>query len=405
MTGRIDDPIGAFVDHGPGRIEGSGQGPLAGLTFAVKDLFHIAGYVTGGGSPDWLRAHGPATHTATAVDRLLEAGADMIGKTVCDELFYSFSGANAHYGTPVNVRAPGRVPGGSSSGSAAAVAAGLCDFALGSDTGGSIRLPASFCGIFGLRPTHGRVDMTHTMSMAPSFDAGGWFADDAELYRVIGAVLLDGDGDRTPVTRVLIADDAFDHADPAVAAVLRGYLSRVSDALPATEAATIATFGWEAARECFRTLQAGETWRTFGDWIEANHPALGPGIKERYAWAAMVGREDIARAEATRETIVESLEAKLTPGTLVCLPTAASLPARLNASDDELATFRMGTIPLISLSGLSGLPQISIPAATLDGCPVGLSFLGWSGSDEALLDLAVTLDPFRGSNGELSAPV
>ena len=398
MTKRIADPIGAFVDHGPARIEGSGRGPLAGLTFAVKDLFHIAGYVTGGGSPDWLRTHDPAARTATAVTRLLEAGADMIGKTVCDELFYSFSGANAHYGTPENLRAPGRIPGGSSSGSAAAVAAGLCDLALGSDTGGSIRLPASFCGIFGLRSTHGRVDMSHTMSMAPSFDVGGWFADDAELYRSIGAVLLDGDGDRTPVSRVLIAEDAFDHADPAVAEVLRDYFSRASDSLPNTESAMIAPFGWQTALNCIRTLQAGETWRTFGDWIEANRPALGPGIKERYAWASRVGTDDIAREEATRKIIVETLQAQLGPGTLICLPTAASLPARLDASDDEMETFRMGTVPLISLSGLSGLPQISIPAATLDGCPVGLSFLGWRGSDEVLLDLAVTLDPYRVSN-------
>ena len=182
--------------------------------------------------------------------------------------------------------------------------------------------------------------------------------------------------------------------------MLRDYLTRVSESLPGTEAATIATFGWEVALDCFRTLQAGETWRTFGDWIEANRPALGPGIKERYAWAAMVGRGDIARAEATRQTIVETLQAQLTPGTLVCLPTAASLPARLDASDDEMETFRTGTVPLVSLSGLSGLPQISTPAATHDGCPVGLSFLGWPGSDEALLDLAVTLDPFRGSNGK-----
>ncbi len=401
MSARIDDPIGAFVDHGPARIDGSGRGPLAGLTFAVKDLYHIAGFVTGGGSPDWLRTHGPATHTATAVTKLLEAGADMIGKTVCDELFYSFSGANAHYGTPVNVRAPNRVPGGSSSGSAAAVAAGLCDFALGSDTGGSIRLPASFCGIYGLRPTHGRIDMTHTMDMAPSYDTGGWFADDAELYRAVGQVLLDGNGDRTPVFRVLIADDAFDHAEPAVAAVLRDYLSRASKSLPSTEPATIATFGWRAALDCFRTLQAAETWGNYGDWIEANRPSLGPGIKERYAWAAKVGRDQIAEAEATRKSIVATLRSHLVPGTLICLPTAATLPARLDASDDDLESFRMGTVPLVSLSGLSGLPQISIPAATLDGCPVGLSFLGWSGSDEALLDLAVTLDPFRASNDEL----
>ncbi len=391
MSARIDDPIGAFVDHGPGRIEGSGEGPLAGLTFAVKDLYHIEGHVTGGGSPDWLRAHEPATGTATAVTKLLDAGADMIGKTVCDELFYSFSGANAHYGTPTNVRAPGRVPGGSSSGSAAAVAAGLCDFALGTDTGGSIRLPASFGGIYGLRPSRGRVDMTHTMDMAPSYDVGGWFADDAELYRTVGGVLLGGDRDRTPVSRVLIADDAFDFADEAIAGVLRDYVDEITPALPPMEPASIAPFDWSAVRECFRALQAAETWNTYGAWIEANSPALGPGIKERYAWAATVGPADVASALAKREEIVANLRSRIVPGTLVCLPTAATLPARLDAADDELEAFRTRTVPLVSLSGLSGLPQISIPAASHDGCPVGLSFIGWPNADEVLLDLAVSL--------------
>ena len=280
MTAAIDDPIGAFVAHGPGRIKGSGRGPLAGLSFAVKDLYDVEGFVTGGGSPDWLAAHRPATDTAAAVVKALDAGADMIGKTVCDELFYSFTGANAHYGTPRNVRARARLPGGSSSGSAAAVAAGCCDFALGSDTGGSIRLPASFCGLYGLRPSHGRIDMTHTMSMAPSLDVGGWFADDAALYRTVGAVLLDGAGDRTPVSRVLIADDAFDHADPAVARVLRAYLARLWQALPGTESAAIAPFGWDAAQACFRTLQAGETWRSFFPWL--SFPFRRPLCMTRY---------------------------------------------------------------------------------------------------------------------------
>jgi len=184
-------------------------------------------------------------------------------------------------------------------------------------------------------------------------------------------------------------------ADPAIAEVLRAYLARASDTLPDTETTTIAPFGWDTAKECFRTLQAGETWRTYGAWIEANRPALGPGIKERYAWASTVGADDMARAASVRESIVANLRSLIKPGTLVCLPTAASLPARLDASDDELEAFRAGTVALVCLAGLSGLPQISIPAATLDGVPVGLSFLGWAGSDEALLDLAVTLAAFR----------
>ncbi|MGI9378786.1 MAG: amidase family protein, partial [Methyloligellaceae bacterium] len=145
---RADDKIGAMVAHGPDYISGKENGSLSGLTFAVKDLFDIAGYPTGGGSPEWLASHDPADQTSPLVTALLDAGADCIGKTVCDELFYSFVGVNVHYGTPININSPGRVPGGSSSGSSAATAAGLCDFAIGSDTGGSVRIPASFCGVF-----------------------------------------------------------------------------------------------------------------------------------------------------------------------------------------------------------------------------------------------------------------
>ncbi len=172
-------------------VRGAADGPLVGLTAAVKDMYDIAGARTGGGSPDWLAAHAPAATTATAVRKLIDAGATIIGKTICDEFFYSVSGANAHYGTPANPRAPGRMPGGSSSGSAAATAAGACDFALGSDTGGSIRIPASFCGLYGIRPTHGRIDLSGAMAMAPSFDVGGWFANGPGLLGKVGHVLLE----------------------------------------------------------------------------------------------------------------------------------------------------------------------------------------------------------------------
>src|SRR5512132_4449005 len=177
----------AFVPHDlAAPIAGAAQGPLAGLTGAVKDMYDIAGTRTGGGSPDWLDAHPPASAHAAAVRRLLEGGATVIGKTVCDEFFFSVTGANAHYGTPVNPRAPGRLPGGSSAGSAAATAAGACDFAIGSDTGGSVRIPAALCGVYGIRPTHGRVDMSGAMPMAPTFDTAGWFAPGPGLLRNIG---------------------------------------------------------------------------------------------------------------------------------------------------------------------------------------------------------------------------
>src|SRR5215210_8741778 len=181
----MTDDLGAFVPGGRFRIAGRPGGALAGLTFAAKDLFDVAGRPTGGGNPDWGRAHPVPARHAWAVQTLLDAGADLIGKTITDEVSLGILGENPFEGTPVNPRAPDRVPGGSSAGSAAAVAGGICDFALGTDTGGSVRVPASFCGLYGIRPTHGRLDLTGMMVQAPSSDTTGWFARDAETFALV----------------------------------------------------------------------------------------------------------------------------------------------------------------------------------------------------------------------------
>ena len=207
------DPYNAFCTQPPIRIEGAPKGPIAGLTFAVKDLFDFAGHVTGAGNPDWQRTHEPARITAVVVERLVSAGATALGKTHTDELSRGIFGENAHFGTPVNPRAPGRVPGGSSSGSAAAVAGELTDFALGTDTGGSVRVPASFCGIYGIRPTHGRLPLTGVVGQAPSFDTVGWFARDPNLLARVGAVLFGKEIAATLPNRLVIAEDAFAIAD------------------------------------------------------------------------------------------------------------------------------------------------------------------------------------------------
>src|SRR6185503_7830288 len=203
------------------------EGPLSGLTFGAKDIYDIAGHKTGFGSPDWLRTHPAATRTAPTVQRLLKAGADMVGRTHTDEMTFSLNGENAHYGTPVNVNAPGRIPGGSSSGSASAVAGGLVDFALGSDTGGSVRAPASFCGIYGLRPTHGRISLEGACPLASSFDTAGWFARDADVMERVGAVLLREERDSTLPRGLLVAEDAFELAGPEATAALQRGLERV----------------------------------------------------------------------------------------------------------------------------------------------------------------------------------
>ena len=385
-----------FVPHDlKAPVEGAASGPLAGLTAAVKDMYDIAGARTGGGNPEWLAAHEPATRQAAAVARILDAGATVVGKTICDEFFYSVTGANAHYGTPVNIRAPGRLPGGSSAGSAAATAAGACDFALGSDTGGSVRVPASFCGLYGLRPTHGRVDLTGAMAMSPSFDVAGWFAGSPGVFRKVGSVLLDGSGDTARVGELIVAEDAFAEADPGVQRMLHRSLARMSGALPRARHERIAPESLDAWFEIFRILQAREIWKVYGAFVERHKPKLGPGISDRFAFAATVSAGDAAVANEKRVEASRHLHARLRPGTIMALPAAPCIAPPIDISADDQA-FRRRTFRLTSIAGLAGLPQVVIPAGTVSGCPVGLSFIGWERSDEILLDLAVTLARFAG---------
>ncbi|MFZ0888721.1 MAG: amidase family protein, partial [Candidatus Binataceae bacterium] len=182
----VRDTLGAFCAHASLRIEGARGGPLAGLTFAAKDLFDVAGYACCFGNPDWLRTHAPARRSAPAIRMLLAAGATLVGKTLTDELAFSVAGENIHYGTPLNPRAPERTCGGSSCGSASAVAGALVDFALGTDTGGSVRVPAAFCGLYGMRPSHGRVPIEGVIAHVPSADTVGWMAPDAEMLGRVG---------------------------------------------------------------------------------------------------------------------------------------------------------------------------------------------------------------------------
>ncbi len=381
-----------FVPHNiDAPIVGAAIGPLEGLTAVVKDMYDIAGYQTGGGNPEWLAAQKPASKHASAVAKILAAGATIIGKTICDEFFYSVSGINAHYGTPPNIRAPGRSPGGSSSGSAAACGANVCDFALGSDTGGSVRIPASFNGVYGLRPTHGRVDLAGAMAMAPSFDVAGWFANGPGVLRRVGTVLLQGRAVKARATSLVVAKDAFAQADAEVAALCRKFLDRGTALLPARVEETIAPAGFDTWREAFRVVQAKEVWDTFGAFITKTKPKLGPGIKERMDFAASVSSE---QAQQSREIVAGArahILAHLPRGTIMALPTAPSIAPLLSATGEALETFRVRTMRLTCIAGIGGLPQISIPVGTVAGCPAGLSLIGWPGADEVLLDVACEL--------------
>ena len=390
----MNEPLyrSAFVPHDiAAPIKGAPTGPLAGLTAAVKDMYDVVGTRTGNGSPTWLEMHQPATKNAAAVQRILDAGATIVGKTVCDEFFYSVAGANAHYGTPVNPRAPGRLPGGSSSGSASAVASGACDFALGSDTGGSVRIPASFNGLYGLRPTLRRVDATGATEMAPSFDTPGWFSAGPGLLRALGTVLLDKNGMPGHIDRVIVLEDAFSEADEAVADLLRSAIEMMATDLPLIEHARIAPQGFDPWREAFRVVQAFETWQSFGVFIQQHKPEPGPGIRERLEAASRV---TAAEANAARAIVAEArahVRRVVMPGTLLAMPTAPCIAPLVDGSAADMDKFRTRVMRLTCTAGVAGLPQVNLPAGTLDGCPVGLSFIGWWGGDEALLDLACVL--------------
>lgn len=388
----------AFVPHDLTRpIAGAARGPLAGLTAAIKDMFDVKGERTGGGNPTWLAATKPAPRHAVAVKRVLAAGATIVGKTVCDEFFFSVTGANAHYGTPANPRAPGRLPGGSSAGSAAATAAGACDFALGSDTGGSVRVPGALCGIYGIRPSHGRVNPAGAMSMAPSFDSIGWFAATPGVFARIGPVLLGGKGRRATVKRVALATDAWAQADAAVAEALRAFLGRAASALPALDDAVVAPDGTVAWRNAFRIIQGREIWAIYGEWLERHQPALGPGIKERLAFAATVTAEQARDARRVMAAARKEIRAHVPPGTVLCLPTVPCVAPNTDADAATLDDFRTRVMALTCIAGMAGLPQVTIPAAQAGGLPAGLSFIGWHGGDETLLALALRLAPYCGA--------
>jgi amidase len=381
-----------FVPHDiKAPIKGAGTGPLAGLTAVVKDMYEIAGERMGCGIPEWFANAKPAARNCPPVQKILDAGATIIGKTICDEFFYSGTGINPHYGMPVNSRAPGRIPGGSSAGSAAACGAGLCDFALGSDTGGSIRMPASFNGVYGLRPTPERIEHSGVADMAPSFDVPGWFASTPGVFRRVGAVLLNEQSVAAKLERVVVLEDAFAETDSEVADLVRTVLEFMSDDLPSITHGKIAPDGFDPWREAFRIVQAYETWQTFGAFVTKHQPKIGPGVRERMAFAATVTKEQADAARAIYMKGREHIREIAKPGTILALPTAPTIPPLADTPAAGLDDFRTRVMRLVATSSISGLPQMSMPAGTVQGCPVGLSFIGWAGGDETLLDLACEL--------------
>ncbi len=391
---------GAFVQ--PVELEPTGSGPLDGLSFGVKDLIDLGGYVTGGGNPDWAKTHPPAAVNAVCVDQLLAAGAACIGKTICDELAFSLDGENFFFGTPLNPRAPDRVPGGSSSGSASAVACGLADFALGTDTGGSVRVPASNCGVYGLRPSHGLISVAGVMPFAPTFDTVGILARNVNILTQAAAVLLSFEVPASaPVKALHVLREAWDLCDPEVSAALAGPMGRLRECFgPKVRETSLREIegesrdpGLTAWYDTYCTLQWGEIWSCLGGWVKAAKPAFGPRTGVNFELARTLDRRKIGAAQRRREDYCRRLAAFLGPHDLLCLPTTPALAPLKNTLGDNRADQSQGTyyaraLSLTSIAGLGRLPQVTLPLGNAGGVPLGLSLLAAHGRDAFLLAAA-----------------
>jgi len=384
----MTDSLNAFVSGPRCHIAGHPGGALAGLTFAVKDLIDVAGILTGGGTPDWPTGRTVPTAQAWVVERLLAAGASIIGKTITDEVSLGILGENAHDGTPLNPAAPDRVPGGSSSGSASAVAGGACDFALGTDTGGSVRVPASFCGLYGIRPTHGRLDFTGITVQAPDSDTVGWFARNPDLTARVGETLFGAPCPRTLPTQLIVATDAFGLADPDVAAALQPMVHRLAALLGHRTEAIMAPPGLTTWQQAQRTLQSSQSLQTFTPWLDRQNPRLAFNVARGLVLASLITDADRTRAALIRLEARARLRHLLQPGTILCLPTTPFAAPLRGLPLSTLNFLRERMSCLTSHGGLTGVPQVNLPGATVSGAPIGLSIVGAPGTDLELLAIA-----------------
>jgi len=366
------------------------SGTLSGLTFGVKDLIDIAGYKTGGGNPTWEKSHPSAVCHAICVEQLLSHGATCKGKTALDELAFSGLGENFFYGTPLNPKAPDRIPGGSSSGSASAVACGLIDFALGTDTGCSVRIPASYCGIVGFRPSHGRISLAGVLPLAPSFDTVGVLAKTEKICARVAKVLLASELNIGAVKEILILTDAFSMAEEEVRSALDPILKSIRTHYPCRQVSLEEILGpqvtFDRLRQIYRLLQWAEIWSNLGAWIEDVNPSFGPGIAANFALSKNCDRTQIAETTQNRAIIKNRLNSLLGIHSLLCIPTSSLLaPKKGSVLVCNSDSFYYKAPSYTSLASLACLPQLTLPYGySQEGVPVGISFLASSGNDEIL---------------------
>ncbi|MET8795661.1 amidase family protein [Nocardia sp. NPDC004568] len=383
MTGLAAQPA---LDTSVWRVTGAplvaatAPGPLSGAAVAVKDLYAVAGFRVGAGVPAYRREQVAAPRHADAVARLLAAGAQIRGIAQTDEFAYSLTGGNGGSGMPVNPAAPDRIPGGSTSGPAVAVARGEADIGLGTDTAGSIRVPAAYQGLWGLRTTHGRMDTSGLLPLAQSFDTVGWITREGTTLAAVADSLLDAD---TSAPAGFLVDPALCAcADPAIAAAV----GTVAESLGAEPVEIPVADSWPAA---FRTVQAFEAWANHGKWVGAHPGVLEPAVAQRFAFAATVTAAQAAVAREVLRAAAQTLRSTIGARVLL-LPAAATRPPRRAGGQAVWEEARARTLRLTCLASIAGLPALTVPLRSGADAPSGLCLLGAPGTDRSLIHLALS---------------
>ena len=388
----IDPTIWRVV--GTPLIAATRPGPLSGMGVAVKDLYAVAGQRVGAGNPTYLAESPVQEHSAPAVQRLLDAGADVIGIAQTDEFAYSLAGANAHYGTPPNPRAPGRVPGGSSSGPASAVASTQATIGLGTDTAGSIRIPSAYQGLWGLRTTHGRISREGVHPLSGSFDTIGWMTRDAQTMDAVTQAMLPDRDTATLSGEVAVCVLPSQMVDADVAEAFGRSCDMMRNATLASGRArpdmwdelTLDADMFDGFLDIFSVVRGYEAWQANGGWVSGHFDAIAPDIAQRFRNDALIDetayRQGLERLERSRAMV-----RSLVGDRVLLMPTAATVAPTLTEQDDPdtAAGTRKQTMRLTSLAGIGGLPALNMPIATAQGLPCGVCLIGSAGSDKALV--------------------
>ena len=390
------DALQAFCRINHRAMEGRPGGPLSGLAFAAKDVLSVMGSTVGNGHPEWLSHHEPDKFTSSIIVRLLDAGADLVGKTICDELCFSISGENWQWGSPINPQDPRRFTGGSSAGSGAATAAGLCDFALGTDCLGSVRVPSAYCGLLGIRPTYHRVPSDGEAPYCISMDVLGYMAREPEVFRRVAPVMLGEDEKKVKPRKVYIAADNFGVLDEDVQKAFRPVIDWVASQVGDAEEIEVAGGHIADWIQTFRKFQGWEVWESYGGWYNQYHPKISKPVLERVLWTSTITRNEYYEAFEQRKPIIARIDEIVADGGILLIPTASSVAPLKSITEEDMNRLRGQSMKSLVLSPLSGCPQVNIPLAEMEDVPLGISVIGARGTDTELCRFAADLvDAYR----------